>query len=242
MVKRILPDESSIADFALAGLDQPLHFADGLARHDDAGHAGCALRQRQFDLREAMAVGRHRAQRRAFGGARGVQIDAVEIIARLFGGDGELGLVDQPLEVGGGKRERVRHVAGGEIGKIALRQRLQREARAPGADRQHRAVAGALDHDLRAFGQLAHDLVEHVRRHRGGAAGRDLGGDRIGDFEIEIGRLQAELALVGLDQHVGEDRDGIAALDHAMHVAQRLQQFGALDGHFHGKTRFGALK
>ena len=119
-------------------------------------------------LRQAMAVGRHRAQRRGLGGAGRVQIDAVEIIARLFGRDRELGLVDQPLEVGGRQRERMAHLAGGEIGEIAFRQGLQGEARAPGADREHGAVAGAFDHDLRALGQLAHDVVEHVRRHGGG--------------------------------------------------------------------------
>ena len=159
-------------DLGLGVLDQALHLADGLARHDDARHAGGALRQRQLDLRQAVAVGRDRAQHLRLGGAGGVQIDAVEVVARLLGRDRELGLVDQPLEVGGGEREAVRHLAGGEIGKIALRQGLQREARAPGADRQHGAVAGGLEHDLRALRQLAHDLVEHVRRHRGRAAGR----------------------------------------------------------------------
>jgi hypothetical protein len=91
-----------------------------------------------------------------------------------------------------------------------------------GADRQHGALAGTLDDDLRALGQLAHDLVEHVRRYRRGAAGRCLGGDAVGHFQVEVGRLQAELALVGLDQDVGQDRDGIAPLNHAMHMAQGL--------------------
>ena len=89
-----------------------------------------------------MAVGRDRAQRRALGAARGMEVDAIEVIARLFGRDRELGLVDQPLEVFGGKRELVRHVADGKIGKVALRQSLQREARASGADRQRGAIAG----------------------------------------------------------------------------------------------------
>ena len=88
----------------------------------------------------------------------------------------------------------MRHLAGGEIGEVAFRQRLQGEARAPGAEREHGAVAGAFDHDLRALGQLAHDLVEHMRRHGGGAARRHLGGDAVDDFEIEVGGLQAELA------------------------------------------------
>ncbi len=172
MVKRILPCDSSIFDFGLVVLDQPLHFADGLARHDDAGHAGGARRQRQVDLRQAMAVGGDAAQRRGLGAAGRVQIDAVEVIAGLFGRDRKLRAVDQALDVGSRQRERVRHVAGGEVRKVALRQRLQREARAAGADREHRTVAVGLQHDLRAVGQFAHDVIEHVRRHRGGTAGR----------------------------------------------------------------------
>ena len=92
-------------------------------------------------------------------------------------------------------------------------------------------------HDLRALGQLAHDLVEHVGGHGGGAARRHLGGDAVDDFEIEVGGLQAELALLGLDQHIGQDRDGVAPFDHAVDVAQRLQQFGTLDGDFHRQIR-----
>src|SRR6185295_5457559 len=90
--------------------------------------------------------------------------------------------------------------------------------------------------DLRAFGQLAHDLVEHVRRHRCRAARAHLGGDGFGDFQIEVGRLEAELRLLRLDQHVGENGYRVAALDHAMDVAQRLQQVGALDGDLHGRN------
>jgi hypothetical protein len=214
-----------------------LHLAHGLARHDDAGHAGGAVGQRQLDLGEAMAVGRDRAQHLDLVGAGGVQVDAIEVVARLLGRDRELGLVDQALELGGAELELVSHVAGGEIGEVALRQRLQREARAAGADRQHGAVAGGLQHDLRAFGQLAHDLVEHVRRHGGGPARRHLGGDGLGHFEIEIGGLEGQLRFVGLDQHIGQNRDRVAPLDHAMDVAQRLQQSRAFDSDLHAGPR-----
>ena len=84
-------------DFSFAGLDQALDLAHSLARHDDARHASSALRQRQFDLRKAVPVGRHRPQRSGLGRACGMQIDAVEVIARFLGGDRKLGLVDQPF-------------------------------------------------------------------------------------------------------------------------------------------------
>ena len=237
MVKRIFPCDSSIAISAVAILDQALHLADGLARHDDAGHSVGALRQIEIDLRQAVAVSRDRAQRLRLGGAGEVEIDAVEVVARLLGRDRELGLVDQALEVGGGKVELVGHFAGREIGKIAFRQGLQGKARAAGADRQHGAVAGGFEDDLRAFGQLAHDLEEHVRRDRGRSARPDLGRDRIGHFEVEVGGLEAELGAVGAHVHVGEDRNRVAPLHHAVDVTQRLQQFGPLDGDFHRVTR-----
>ena len=183
-----------------------------------------------------MAVGGDRAQCAVLGGPRRMQIDTVEIVARFFRRDRELGTVDQPLHVGGAEREGMGHVAGGEIGEIAFRQGLQREARAPGADCQHGAVAVALQHDLRAVRQLAHDVIEHVRGHGGGAAGGGFGGERFGDFEIEVGGFQAEARLVGADQHVAEDRNRIPPFDHAVNVAQRFQELRALDGNLHDNS------
>ena len=84
----------------------------------------------------------------------------------------------------------MRHLAGGKIGEIVLGQGLQREARAAGADRQYRAVTIALQHDLRAFGQLAHDVVKHVRRHRRRAGGRGFCRKRLRHLQIEVGGLQ----------------------------------------------------
>ena len=188
-----------------------------------------------------MTVGRDRPQGGGMGIARGVQINAVEVIARLLGRDRELGLVDQPLEVLGGERELVRHLAGGKVGKIAFGQRLQGEPRAPGAQREARAVAGGLEQDLGAFRKLAHDVVEHVRRHGGGPGRADLGRDRLDDLEVEIGGLERELRLVRADQHVGENRDGIAPLHDPVHMAQGSQQLGALDGDFHDGPRLGVV-
>jgi hypothetical protein len=166
-----------------------------------------------------------------------VQVDAVEIVARLLGRDRKLRLVDQALQGRGPKRELVGHVAGGEIGEVALRQGLEGKARSAGADRQDRAVAGGLKSHLRAFRQLADDFVEHVRRHGGRARGSDLGRNRLDHLQVEIGGLQVERRFFRAHQHVGEDRNGVTALHHAMHVAQRLQEFCALDGNLHGLAR-----
>jgi hypothetical protein len=48
----------------------------------------------------------------------------------------------------------------------------------------------------------------------------DLGRNGLGLLQIEVGRLEGELRAVGLDQDIGQDRDGVASLDHAMDVAK----------------------
>ena len=233
MVKRIFPWLSSIVMVASRILDQALHLADGLARHDHAGHAAGPVRQGKIDLRQAMAVGGDAAQGRGFGGARAVQVDAVQIVAGFLGRDRKLRAVDQPLHVGSGQRKRVRHLACGQVREIALRQGLQREARAAGADGEHGAVAGRLQHDLRSFRQLAHDVVQHVRRHRGRATVSDFRSQRLGDFEIEVGRFQAEAGIFRPQKHVAEDGNRVAAFDNAMNVSQRFEKLRALDGDLH---------
>jgi hypothetical protein len=201
-----------------------LDLAHRLARHDHAGHAVGAGRQRNFELRQTVTVGRDRSQHFSLAGGvrRRMQENPVQIIAGLFGRDRELGLVDHLLQVRRRHPEAVRHVAGIQIRKIALGQGLQREARAAGADRQHTAFAGRFEHDLRAVRQFAHDVEQHMRRNRGRAAGRDLGRDRLVDLKIEVGRLEDQLAAFCAQQNIGQDRNGVPALDHAMHVAERL--------------------
>ena len=48
-----------------------------------------------------------------------------------------------------------------------------------------------------------------------------------------IGRIQIEALAARIQLHVGKNRDGVAALDDALHVAQGLQQRGPLDCQFH---------
>jgi hypothetical protein len=79
--------------------------------------------------------------------------------------------------------------------------------------------------------------MSNMRRHRGGAAGRGFRRKRLGDLEVEVGGLQRQPPAFGADQHVAQDRNGVAALDHAMDVAQRFQELRALDGNLHCNTR-----
>ena len=54
--------------------------------------------------------------------------------------------------------------------------------------------------------------------------------------------FRLSLPLSALTKHVGQNWNGIAPLDHAMDVAQRLQKLCTLDCHFHWETRLGAFE
>ncbi len=89
-----------------------------------------------------MAVGRHRAKHLFAGGLGAVEIDAVQIVARLLGRDRELRVGDQPLQLDRGQFELVPELAGGEIGEVGGGQALQEEARAAGTQHQLPGIAG----------------------------------------------------------------------------------------------------
>jgi hypothetical protein len=167
-------------------------------------------------------ISTHGAQHRHPAAVDRVQIDAVEVVARLLVGDRELRLVDQPPEIAARQLEADGHLARRQIGEVGLRQRLQREARAARPNHHAAAVAARLEHDLRALWQLAHDVVEGVRRQRRRARLRHFGRHRLDDLDVEVGRLQAQAALVGADEHVAENGKRGPPLDDAMHAAERL--------------------
>ena len=88
-----------------------------------------------------------------------------------------------------------------------------------------------------ALGQLARDIEQRVRRNGGRARLIDRGRDRFVDLQIEIGRHQLQRALGGrLDQHVGQDRDGVAPLDHRLDMAEALQKGRAFDRRLHHQS------
>ena len=122
----------------------------------------------------------------------GVEEDAVEVVARLLGRDRELRLVDEAPQVRRRQRELERHLARREIGEVALGQGLQHEARAARADLHLAGIAGRLERDLRAFRKLADDVVDDVRRDRRRAALGGIGRDRLGDLDVEVGRLEPQ--------------------------------------------------
>ena len=146
-----------------------------------------------------MPVGRHRAQLQLAARLMRVQEDAVEIVARLFGRNGELRLLDQALERHRVEPEDVREGTGRQLREIRLRQALQAEAGAARGDRHGVAVLVGLQHHLGAVGELAHDVVEQVRRDRRGATTLDLGGRGFRHFEVEVGRFHFQAGAFGAE-------------------------------------------
>ncbi|GLI91443.1 hypothetical protein LMG27198_04350 [Methylocystis echinoides] len=72
-----------------------------------------------------------------------------------------------------------------------------------------------------------------MRRQRGRAGLSDVGGRLLGDFEVEIGGFQRQDAVAGVDEHIGEDRNGRSALDDPVDMAERPKQRRSLDRNLH---------
>ena len=63
---------------------------------------------------------------------------------------------------------------------------------------------------------------------------RDIGGDALVDLQVEIGRHQPDRSVLArLDQHVGQDRDRVAALHDRLDVAEALQEGRPFNRRFH---------
>ena len=215
-------------DRPLELLEQPVELGDRFARDDHVGHAVGAVGLGDGDPGQPVAVGR--------GGAQlvvdDVEEDPHQIIARLLAGDGEARLLDDLAKRRGGKLEAGRKLALGDHREIVARQRRQVEARAAGDD-LHLALGGG-QFDLAALGELADDVEEGVGRNGGRAGLGDVGRHAFVDLQVEVGRHQPDRAVLArLDQHVGQDRDGVAALHDRLDVAEALQEGRPLNRRFH---------
>ena len=89
-----------------------------------------------------------------------------------------------------GQAETVAEVVDAERGKIVGRERLQRELSGAAQNRQAPLIAVLGQLDLGALGKLAHDIVEHMGGHGGGAFA--LAADRHGDGRADRNRARRE--------------------------------------------------
>ena len=67
----------------------------------------------------------------------------------------------------------------------------------------------------------------------GGAALGDVGRRAFGDLDVHVGGVQREVALGRIQTDVGEDGDGVAAFDNALHMTQGFKKGSPLDDEFH---------
>ena len=65
----------------------------------------------------------------------------------------------------------------------------------------------------------------------------DLGHAVVDDLHVEIGGRERHRIAVRRQQHIGQDRDGVATLHHALHMAQSLQQSRPFNGQVHRSIR-----
>jgi hypothetical protein len=177
----------------LAGrFHQAAGLGDGLARHDHAGQAGRALGGRHLGQGQAVTVGGHGAQLDLAALVDRVEIEAVQIVAGLFGRDRETGLVDQTDQLVGIDRDAARQAVRAHDREVAGRQHRQVEARTAGLDHQAGVIAAEAQRDVGAVGQLADDFIEGVGR-RGDLAGDvDLSQALVDDLHVQIGRRERQ--------------------------------------------------
>ena len=158
-------------------------------RGDDyAGHARGPLGQRELDARQAVAVGGDDPELRfavAFGG---MDVDPVEIVAGLLGRHREPGTVDDVAQRIGGDGEGVRQLALAHRREILARQGGEGNPRTPAAHHQLVLLAAAGDLEFGALRQLANDIEQRLRGHRGRTGLGDGAGHPLDDGDIHVGR------------------------------------------------------
>ena len=112
-------------------------------------------------------------------------------------------------------------------------QRLQGEAGGAASDDEAPLVPVAGQLDVGAFRQFAHDVVEHMGRHGGGPFALGAGRHRLHQLHVEVGGGELQLVVPRGEQDVGQDGNGVAPLDHARHVGERLGKAWLVDGQPH---------
>ncbi len=188
-----------------------------------------ALRRGIVGERQAVPICRHRAQAGSAIHGDGVNENAVQIIARLFSGNGEAGLVDQPRQFRGFDfKTRLKSVRRHRR-KIASGKHWQMQARLARGNKKPRIIARHIELNRRSVRQFAYEVVEIVRWRRGLSRAFDLGRGRFRNLDIQIGCRQAQAVALGGHQHVGENGNCISPFDHALNVIECLQERRALD-------------
>ncbi|MNQ44405.1 hypothetical protein D3C85_581590 [compost metagenome] len=216
-------------DFTVLLGKQTGQFKNTLARHDnlvaldtfDAGIHGAH--------RQAMAVGGYGTQ------DAGVhfQQHAVEVVAHILLGHGEAGALDQAAQLALHQAEVQRTRAFLDRGEVVRRQGRQGETATAGLDQQLLLVDTDVDQSI--TGQALADIHQLACRYSDlTRLSRLFQGNAPDQLDLEVGTSQRQLLAFDYQQNVGEDRQGLAALDDAGDQLQGFQQGFALNCEMHG--------
>ncbi len=123
---------------------------------------------------------------------------------------------------------------GGELGNLGVVGARHADHLGVGAAAAnlHPVIFKQLDGDV-AVGQELDVVVELARGDGAGAGLFHLDGGAGADGLVEIGGGDVEAVALGLDEKVGENRDGGFALDHALRCGEFLHQILAAYGNLH---------
>ena len=185
-----------------------------------------------LDEGQPVAVGGHHLEPvRAAAALLGLEQRAVELEARLLGGDGEDHLGDHAAQHREADLDGGIPIHLGQGRKVVGLEPADAEAAAPGLDDDARGLVDR-ELDLR-FAERAHDLVKLLRLHRDGAVAADVAGAPGRERDVEVGRGERELAVARVEQQMGEDRDGRPPLHDALQEGELGEQGVALEADFH---------
>ncbi len=222
MAKRALVGESETVTASARFVEKLAHFGDGLPGKNDAGDAFAAGGKGNFHAGQTVPTVATARRTGCLLDWAALQVDAVEVVTGFFRAHREAGAVDQALEGCGGEGDLRGQIGGGHLREVADGQAAEFEVGAASADGELVLARGAVEFDFGAIRQLADDFVEHRGGGGGGAGGRDFGGEALGQFDFHIRRGEEEFALRGLEEHVGENGNGVATFNHALHVGRGL--------------------
>ena len=213
----------------LGVLQKALDLAHSVTGDDNAGHGFRTQRAGHIRPRQTVAVCCHSSEHILLA----VHENAVEVIAGFLGGNGKLHALNQPLHILRSQSKLGWQLIGRNIREISFRQGLQLEL---GLTRRHTdqwAVLVSLQGDLAAFRQFAHNVIKKMGGHSDGPFFLHLPFHSFGHVHIKVSGLEGDELGFGTDQHIGENRDGVAPFHNPVHVCQSRQKDRAFKCDFH---------
>ena len=214
-----------------SSVEQALQFRHRFGRHDDVGFVAAREFELDIDHRQAASIGR---DQREFVFLEAEE-DAVEHVARLVGRDRVGSFAQAVAQILLPNRDNFRVLKFRQRRKFLLRQAEDLEKALAAAD-----GGGVFPIDIEldfARRQFANDVEEPPRRQRGRAFFFHLRFETPAHTDVEIGRGEANLVAVRLQQNVGKNRQRRARADDVLNLLQTFEKLFFGDAKFHDRDR-----